>query len=247
MGLSAAFVLIRSVEAPQTPVGWVAGTGTVDSWSVFVAAEADPLQPQSPWSGVRGPMLTAVVHSSDVAVLAAWSEGREWFRCLFPVGSAPSFGSATRTREELDEEPDQEPDEEAEAAERAAVIPVMLSWADAAGLTGVDADRLDGVLSRFYTFAEEGLFGLLEEFAVLGRGRGVEWDDPLPVEATGESLADGPRPAPPLLAGVAAGDAAALPDRGRIMFLAAEIDYSGPGWDAFVILNELEAWGSPAA
>jgi hypothetical protein len=241
VGLWAAFVLVRSAEAPDTPAGWVTGTGTVVGWSVFVAVEADPLRPQPPWSGVRGPMLTAVVQSSDVALLAAWNGGRESFRCLFPVGSAPSFGPGGRTEEE--------PDEEAEAAERAAVIPVMLAWADAAGLAGVDAGRLDGVLSRFYTFAEEGLFGFLEELGVLERGRGVDWDDPLPGESTGESTgeapADGPVPVPPVLAGVAAGDAAVLPDRPRVMFLAAEIDYSGLGWDAFVIWNELEAWGRP--
>jgi hypothetical protein len=77
VGLWAAFVLVRSVEAPETPAGWVAGTGTVEGWSVFVAAEADPLRPPPPWSGVRGPMLTALVQSSDVALSAAWNAGRE--------------------------------------------------------------------------------------------------------------------------------------------------------------------------
>ena len=176
-------------------------------------------------------MLTAVVHSSDVAVLAAWSEGRGVVPVPVP-GRIRAFlrFAPTRTREELDEEPDQEPDEEAEAAERAAVIPMMLSWADAAGLTGVDADRLDGVLSRFYTFAEEGLFGLLEEFAVLGRGRGVDGTTRFRSRLRANLWPMGrgrhrrcwrawPRVTQPR-----------CPTGAGIMFLAAEIDYSGPGW-----------------
>jgi hypothetical protein len=143
VGLRAAYVLVPAAAAPVDAEDWAIGAGTVEDWSVFVRRHADPAEPAGVWAGVRGPMLTAVVHDSDVAALLGWHDGEERFGCL--LASAEDEG----------------PDEAARAARRRPKVAAMHAWAAAAGLAGADGGRRDDILARGYVVAEEGLFALL--------------------------------------------------------------------------------------
>ncbi|MEV6930539.1 hypothetical protein AB0M46_39480 [Dactylosporangium sp. NPDC051485] len=226
MGLWAAYVLVPTAAAPADASDWATGTGTVEGWSVFVRRHADPTEPAAPWSAVRGPMLTAVVQDSDVAALLGWYDGEDWFGCL------------------LSGSEEEGPDEAARAGRRRLKVEAMLAWAGAAGLAGADGGRLDDILARGYVFAEEGLFAVLAELAVIGPGAAIEQVGPEPRRARPEPTGAEEQP-PRYPLAMADGDASGLPRRMQTVHLAAAIDHADPSWDAFVVANELECWGRP--
>ncbi|MEV4510343.1 hypothetical protein AB0K00_15420 [Dactylosporangium sp. NPDC049525] len=237
MGLWIAYALTRSAALPDDLGGWVVGSGTAEGWSVHARRTADASAP--PWSAVPGPMLTATVMDSDVALLVGWHDGQERFRWLFNQESGVHHGFAF---------PDEEPDEATQAAQRAPVVAAMLGWMAEAGVGGGDGGRLDDILSRGYVYAEDGLYAALSELAVTPPGTRIETPR-LPSVIAPDSGAPAPSAPPvrpePLPLTLANGDASVLPEQQRYVYLAAALDHTRPAWDAFVTAHELECWGRP--
>ncbi|WP_191839725.1 hypothetical protein [Catellatospora chokoriensis] len=218
--------------APADPNGWEPGAGTVDGWSAFITRSADPLHPAAPWATVPGPMLTASVLDSDVALLIGWDKGEERFRWLFNEAAGADYGVPGSRAEE--------PDEQTQAAERVPVVAAMLAWAAEAGLTGAEPDRLDDILSRGYVLAEDGLFATLAALGVIPPGGYLYQAEQ--AEQTGDILE---RPEFQHLALARSAAGGTTPEQPAPMFLATAIDHDGPAWARFVVRHELEEWGRP--
>ncbi|MFC7482904.1 hypothetical protein ACFQX7_26985 [Luedemannella flava] len=242
MGLWAAYAVIRTDDAvglsEPAECGWFPGVGPVDGWSALVSRNAEPDgvevgQDGFPWTGVGGPMLTAVVMDSDVALLVGWDRGEERFRWLFNEEAGPAYGLPGRV---------EEPDEATLAAERAPVVAAMVEWARAAGCAA-DAARLDDVLARGYVLAEDGLFAALADLGLLDAHGSICPAAPLP--STFEADLERLRHPEPLAITIASGDGAVLPREAGPMFLAAALNTTGDAWNEFVLQHELEYWGRP--
>jgi hypothetical protein len=233
VGLWAAYAVIRSGESGEAADGWFAGAGTAEGWSGFVSREAEPHNAETPWPGVRGTMLTAVVMDSDVALLVGWDEGGERFRWLFNEEAGPAYGLPGRA---------EEPDEATQAAERAPVVAAMVGWARATGFAS-DPAVLDDILARGYVFAEEGLYAALAAIGVVESGGVIQPAAPIP--STMEEALERLRHPEPQTIDLASGEANLLPLEPRPMFLAAALDTTGEAWHDFVIEHELEFWGRP--
>ena len=61
---------------------------------------------------------------------------------------------------------DDEADDAARAERRRRVVPLMVAWAEGAGLPAPDPERLDQVLDRQYVPAETGFFALLDALGI---------------------------------------------------------------------------------
>ncbi len=233
VGLTATFIACRAGAEPAAVGAWTPFSDVAEGWLLRrgwkVGENVEGLA--ALLGGVVGPALAAFVMDSDFCVVLGALDGTVAWRWVFNKDAEyhlveRSVGAAS----DPSKGPDPADPDAVLAARIRAVVPSIAEWSGTAGLCAVAHERLEELLERGYILAEEGLFALLVELGVCAQQAAPVGEEPAGAHAI-----------------QAASDPPARPRLVHHGFLAAPIDHTSQGWQAFVRTHELEAWGEPPA